>query len=592
MAINTNHSLNKIVATDSDLVLDSASTGSNISVNSNRVTNVQDPIDDQDAVTKKFLDERLNSLSGGVSTDLDLINSILGKLTPPSPDTLSNENLTILGTSSARITDFVQTDNSNNGLSANPGSIVQYVKRDNDYQLSTITKVSPGDSGTIEVIRNGTTTVSFTFDETVNDGTYTDTDTIIIDNNVDYGTISGDPLGFNFIYDAIVLGTNTVSEGWNTVKVSHNGEETNTVTWYSDQSNPGAPTATNISVTPSTTNIGVTYSSGIQHYTSQQQFDVSFDVANLSGDFYPATDTFITPHGYPLNAGITNPSSKTYDDFSIQTPLTRNYLTDGSTLNIGFSVNVNSGTGISLENKGPTIKIDNSYQTSNVFLPVNEKILYMEDDGFNTLDETNILVENVGFGSGNARRVTTLSAIDTPLNDTNINFDSENTSIMPYDATIVGGVLTHDTTDYSTGYLPIGPNLSIGRDGAQYIQFAFNRTAVSKFAMNWSGKISGCWVKLPGSSIDSTSGSNGWLDATVPYEGIGVPGSNTNFGGNGSDGCGLAGTISTGIVVNNETINITFGTESSSNSTDNIIMIRLRLEDGDYVDHLKFVEAV
>lgn len=595
MAINTNHSLSKITATSSDLVLDAESQDSNISANSNRVINVQDPIDAQDAVTKSYLESQINSLSGGVTTNLDVINAILAKLTPPSPDTISDETITIIGTSSARITDFLQTDNSSTGLSATAGSVVPNVKRDNDFQLSSVTQVSPGDSGQLQIVRNGVVTSTVTFDENVNNGTYTDIDTLIVTNNVDYGTISGDPLGFNYIYDVTALGTNTVSEGWNTVKLTHNGEETNTVSWYSDQSNPGSPEVTNISITPNSTQ-NVLYSSTVPHYTSQQQFDISFEVNRLSGDFYPATDNFFDSNSStPTGSGLQALSDIDYSTAGLPSPLPRNYLVDSGTATITTSAFVKSGTGVSQPNTGPSAQIHNSYNSTTVTFPIQEKILYMIDDftisSGSPIDETRILVDNVGFGSGHARRVTTLVTIDTPSVDTNNNFDGQVSSLMPHDATVVAGIISHDTTDYSTGYLPIGPNLSVGRDGSQYIQLAFNRTAVSKFAMVWSGKISGCWIKLPGSSIDSTSGLNGWLDTTLPYEGIGIPGTNTTFGGNGSNGCGLAGTVTTGSVVTNQTVNFTFGTESSSNATDNLIMIRFKLEDGDYISSLKFVQA-
>ena len=213
MSIDVNHTSGKISTADKDLKLDVVNQQPgddfNVSAEMNRVVNVQDPINDQDAVTKKFLEQQIANLG-----------QVVNLLAPPSPDDISDETISILGTSSARITDFTQTDNSNTGLSATPGSFVQYVKRDNDFQVSTLTQVGPGNSGTLEIVRNGNSTSAVTFDDTVNNGTTTDIDTLIISNNVDYGTISGDPLGFNYIYDAIALGTNTVSEGWNTVKLT------------------------------------------------------------------------------------------------------------------------------------------------------------------------------------------------------------------------------------------------------------------------------------------------------------------------------------------------------------------------------------
>lgn len=591
MSIDINHNSGKISTENKDLKLDAVGADTNISAESNRIVNVQNPLNPQDAVTKQYLDDAIGAITGGSNVDITQLTSILNKLTPQSPEDISQKTLSISSALPYRITDFTQTDNTSTGLSASAGDTVPRVLRNNDFQTNTLTQIGPGDTGTLEVVRNGITTASVDFTSDVNNGTYTDTDNAIISSNVDYGTITGDPLGFWQVYNASASGTNTVPEGWNNIKLVQGSAETNTVTWYSDQSNPGAPSATNIVIEPHLTQTGVTYSSSIPHYTNQQKFKISFDVANLSGDFYPATDTFITNSGFPVNSGIINPPNKTYSDFGMPTPLPRNYLTGGTTLNIEFLTSVNTGTGISLPNKGPTIRIDNSYQTTTVFLGVQDRILYMIEDDTNDLDETNIIVDNVGFGTGNARRVVTADT-DTPSEITTLSlWDSQTTTLNTYDATIAGGVLTHDTTNYSTGYLPVGPDLSTGRTGAQYINFAFNRTATSKFKIKWTGKVSGCFVKLPGSSVDNTSSINGWIDPSIPYEGTGVPGANTAEGGNGTNGCGLASVITLNSQVTNEEVNVTFGIESSSNATDNAIVVRFKLEQGDSITALRFERA-
>jgi hypothetical protein len=56
MAVNTNHTQNKIVSSENDLILDTASVDDNINVSNNRITDLLDPIDNQDAVTKIFLE--------------------------------------------------------------------------------------------------------------------------------------------------------------------------------------------------------------------------------------------------------------------------------------------------------------------------------------------------------------------------------------------------------------------------------------------------------------------------------------------------------------------------------------------------------
>lgn len=592
MSININHSSGKISSDAQDLTLDAVGEDFNVNASNNRIVNLHDPIDLQDAVTKKYLNDRLELLEAGTIVN---IQDILDKLTPQSPPTIDTATISMLSGISCRITDFTQVDNTGTGLNALAGSIVNNVLRNNDFTLSAVSQVGPGHTGTLEIIKNGSVTASVEFTESVNNGSYTDTDTLIVSNNVDYGTITGDATGFFQVYDVVATGTNTVPSGWNNIKLSHTAseiKETNTVNWYSDQSNPGNPVVQNITVTPSTTQTGIIYSSTIPHYTNQQYFDVSFEVGKLSGDFYPATDTFaVTSLANTLSPFGATPDI-TYQSAGMPVPLPQNYLLSTVTP-LTISVPVKNGTGISTENTGFTITVDNSYATTVANVLPAEKVLYMFNDLNidSIIDETHIIVTNVGYGNAdNARRIETTDT-DTPLQTSYTDFNGETSTLNNWDATVVGGRLTHDTTDYSTGYLPAGPDLSSGREGSQYIVFGFNRTTVSKFAIEWSGKVSGCWIKLPGTQIDSTSTLNGWIDATVPYEGIGIPGANTAAGGNGSNGCGLAGTVTTGSNVVRQTVNVTFGTESSSNATNNIILVRFKLNSGDSISVLKFKTA-
>lgn len=601
MAININHKSGKISSETEDLKLDAIGTDKHISASDNRIKNVLDPVDAQDAVTKRYLEDNFDNLTGGsgvtISDVENLINQALATidlLKPQSPPYMSTKVLTVDSLSSYRITDFTQTDNTGTGLSASAGSTVTNVRRGTGFITNTIEQVGPGNSGTVEIKRNGVVTSNKTLDETDNAGVYTDTDNLLISNNVDYGTITGNPLGFDFVVD--IQATGNANEGWNNIQLRHDltGSSevlTNTVEWYSDHSDPGAPEITNSNITESTTQTGTVYSSTVPHYTNQQQFDISFDVNKLSGDFYPSTDTFVQSAGVSAASAINPISSITYQDANITTPLPRNYLAN-STTNVTTSVSVKSGTGIAGPLETISLVVDNSYHTTTETFTVGKSILYMFDDlpVDSIIDETNTLVQNVGFGSGNARRLETVNG-ETPVETVFNDFNGQTSTLNDWDATVVGGVLSHDETDYSTGYLPVGPDLSNNRSNNQYITFAFNRTAVSKFAIEWSGKVSGCWVRIPGTLVDSSSTLNGWMDTTVPYEGIGVPGANTSAGGNGSNGCGLAGTVTTGTTVNRETVNVTFGTESSSNATNNLILVRFKLAQGDSISVLKFKTA-
>ena len=150
------------------------------------------------------------------------------------------------------------------------------------------------------------------------------------------------------------------------------------------------------------------------------------------------------------------------------------------------------------------------------------------------------------------------------------------------------GTIKHFTTDLSSGYLPVGPNLTSGRDGgeAQYYTFAFRRTPVSQFSITMSGKVSGMFIAMPGTGVDDSSGSDGWLDCSTQYNGSGQPGSGA--GGNGSDGCAKTGgdRVVDNTTYSNQTFTFTLGTESLANSTGNTCLVRIKLNSGDSVTAL------
>jgi hypothetical protein len=157
------------------------------------------------------------------------------------------------------------------------------------------------------------------------------------------------------------------------------------------------------------------------------------------------------------------------------------------------------------------------------------------------IEETSLTIGTVGIGSGNPYRIVNPGASDTPAyTGSEIAFNSQTSTLQTYDATVVAAVLKHDTTNYSTGYLPVGPNLST-QGASQYFTFKFVRTGVSKFDILYTGTIAGLWVALPGQS-NTYSTLNGWLDMSTAYAGSGIPGANTGAGGNGSNGCAIGGT--------------------------------------------------
>ena len=167
-------------------------------------------------------------------------------------------------------------------------------------------------------------------------------------------------------------------------------------------------------------------------------------------------------------------------------------------------------------------------------------------------------------------------------------FNSQTGTFYTYDATIVASILKFDQTNYSTGYLPVGPNLST-QGTSQYFTFKFVRTVVSKFDIQYSGTIAGLWIALPGSAIDTSSTLSGWLDMSVAYAGAGIPGAGT--GGNGSNGCALSGMAVLNSAVSNGALTATLGTVSSSTTATNEIYVRIKLTSGQSVTALSITTA-
>ena len=155
------------------------------------------------------------------------------------------------------------------------------------------------------------------------------------------------------------------------------------------------------------------------------------------------------------------------------------------------------------------------------------------------------------------------------------------------EATIRLGVLKYDVTDYSSGYLPVGPDRS-SDTGTQYFTFAFRRTTMANFDINiTSSGIAGLWIAAPGTGIDSASSLNGWLDASTTYGGSGVPGANTGSGGNGSNGCAFTSgdriAASTSL---SGGYTMTLGSENGTNATGNVVLVRIALTSGQSVTAL------
>ena len=250
-----------------------------------------------------------------------------------------------------------------------------------------------------------------------------------------------------------------------------------------------------------------------------------------------------------------------------------------------LTVNVNGG-GKRVERL--QVKAKNSNGTGSAAILASPAI--QAYNGSKSFDETAIPVsDSLGAGFDNdGKRIHGLTGgSPTFSNSTDYFVDNAFTGAQTVagttEAIVRYDTLKHFTTDLSSGYLPAGPNLNTGRSGAQHFVFAFKRTTVSRFTITLTGKVSGLFVAVPNTAMDTASGINGWGDASIQYAGSGVPGSNTGAGGNGSNGIAETGSdrIVDGTSYSNQTFTMTLGTVSSSNSFNNQILVSIVLNSDD-----------
>lgn len=589
----------------------------NISAGNVNINNLLDPVANSDAATKFYVNAQTGNVSANVignliqlgtnsqgalisnavtlttgtsvTNGIALLNQVLGKLVPQSPSNFpGGQTLTISSLSTYRMANITQTDNTpgaNKSVAA--GATVTSVRRAATYATNTIATVGPGDTGIITAVRNGANVGNVTLNTNASpsaNGTYGGN--LVITNNFDYNSANANiAAGFWYVFSAAISGT-AAPAGWNEIYIADSAvANTNTPSWYYDNSSPSTPSFSSTTMTPPGS-ATLLYSSTIPHYTNVNQFSVGTTVANVSGNMYPTSNTLSSG---TAGGSFAAPASVNYNASNVGS----NTLNSFQTASFTTTATVTTGFGGSAT--GPSMSVNNSYATGTLTLTaaLGNIVLYKSGNA-TAIDEGNIVVTSVGTGSGNAYRIINPGTGNTPPYTANATaFNSQSSTLQTYDATVVGsgsqGVLKHDQTNYSTGYLPVGPDLSSGRSATQYFTFKFVRTDVSKFDITYAGNIAGMWVALPGSVIDSSSGANGWINMTQAYAGAGYPG--VNAPGNGSDGCSLGGAVVPNVTTASVSKTCTFGTVSSSSTADNEIYIRIALTAGQTVTGLSMKAA-
>lgn len=496
-----------------------------------------------------------------VSDAVDSLNEILGKLVPSAPPAFPNGALSVSNTAgnSPRLASGTP-DNASSGLAA--GASVTRITAAGATS-NTFNDVGSGESGTVQLLMNGTVLGSRTLTGAGDAGTYAG---LVIADQKDF------PVATPGFWKSVDVSTSLAAAlvGINKMKLNHTeAGETNEVFFVRD-SLTAVPAISAGSVAQAAEGT-LAYSSGVPHYGDNASLTVGASISNLAGETYYGGADPLTISG---TNGIISADTLTYPAIGIATPIARG--TTAATAITPVSVLID---GSNVHHSGTIQGVARNVNGASTAANIASTVVLVKRGTTSRVDEMSVPVSNLGTSpnANNAVRVA-LAAGDKPTVGDAAAWVQAN-ALPTHEAAVVAGVLGHNAVNYTTGYLPAGPDLSVGRSGSQYVTFRFNRTALSQFKINVTGSYAGCWVALPGVSTATPNGG-GWWNGFAPYDGAGVPGE----AGDTVAGC-AAGTVMSG---NSGTFTMTFGTQSSTNATGNAILVRFKLNAGQSITALSF----
>ena len=490
------------------------------------------------------------------------------KAVPGAPANLSTKSLTMSdaaqGTLPKLCASFTDNTSSADTLSAgtalNSTTARRYTST-STIDTATVTNAYNGASGTLTASVNASADGAKEFSASAGEnGTFT---SLVVSNNRDYDEVdSSYPQDFYQVFTAkITKALSAYSTGLTAQRLEHSATgNTNYVHVLKDDVTATPTTA--IGTVAEGTAGNKQYVSGIPYYDagSPTVTVTGTTIANFTGQAYQDTSS---PHEVDND---TNQES-TSGDVITNTDFTYANVDGSSSMLTGSIPNTDTGVSSAYTIGAVTVPITGSSVKSVKTIKARSK--NANGTGSYNSSSTKIQVytasvsgldneaggitvsDSLGDGSthtDDALRITGFgSSSDTPSFTSSTNYYTANawtgavTVAGTTEAISRFGTIKHFTTDLSSGYLPVGPNLTSGRDGgeAQYYTFAFRRTPVSQFSITMSGKVSGMFIAMPGTGVDNSSGSSGWLDCSTQYNGSGQPGSGA--GGNGSDGCAKTG---------------------------------------------------
>jgi len=500
------------------------------------------------------------------------------------------------------------TDNSSGGGPV-AGQDVDRVTQSSGNVQTTITSsgiAHSGNSGVLTSVINNSIDGSVTFTSDNQDGTY---NSLIVSDNVDYNLFNAAGQSTSFdtsiyhpgLYQGfkakITKNATLLPTGLNSYVITHSQTGSTNELFFVKDDNTNTPTLTGGTLTENAAGT-YKYISGIPHYTTGSSLNLSgLNIADFIGQTYQQTNSPFQVSSGTTVFGSGNSISDQYYRYD-QIDGSSSFLSSGTpTVNVGtsspyalgsVSVSITSGNSTRSMQKIKARSRNPNGWGSYREMPENILVHTASQQG---ISEIAIDVDNnLGFGfDDDGIRIFDFSSevINTPSYTSSTNFYTNNVYSESADpgvqgtqeATLSFGVIQHDLTDYSGGYLPAGPNRS-GDTGTQYFTFAFRRTVVPNFNINITSTtgVEGIFIAAPGTAIDNYSTLNGWLDCSIQANDGGVPGANLGAGGNGSNGCAKTG--SDRIIANTALSGsylMTLGEENLTNATGNVGLVRIAL---------------
>jgi len=540
---------------------------------------------------------------------------------PTAPTALSGfANLTIANASqgTSPLLAAGAADASGGNIPANGTSVTRFATTATITTSANVQNANTAVTGTLTAYVNNTAAGNVSFSNVSN--TVGTSGALVVSADQDLHVANAAvPSYFYKVFSANVsCALSSLSTGYNNYKMVHSvSGNTNYVGFVKDNLNtaPGLVTA-NVLMVEATAGT-YRYISGIPYYNtgSPAVTIANLEVSNLAGQTYTSATPFTLASGtvYEGSGAVLSASqTKTL----AQLDNAGNSMLTGSNVkaNIGVSANYTFGnlTGniTGANNSVSTLQANvlNVIGTgTTVQLPTKIQMYAGANSGVNEQSITCTPTANTQA----AIRIVMSTAGNTPVFSDSTNYYTANawsgaqTIAATPEAVVRYGVLTQYAVDLSTGYLPVGPNLTVagGRTSTQYFTFAFARPSLANFdiRLTTTTGVAGVWLAAPGTTIDKsgfssptpgfpgpTSTINGWLEAFTQYAGSGVPGAASGTGGNGSNGCALTGAdvIPLNTAIANVGYTMTLGSQNAANSTGNNILIRIALATGQSITAL------